>query len=180
MSPKNRKGLKPWVFKNVALFTGICYLMAPLQQELKELMHFLSHSLDQGIGHHSIASHTHDFNGHHQDKGQAGTSSSSLDVHEHMDSNEIGRHGHPHPHNSEPHRHEIIAFMSMAFSASTATPQDHDKIEVPSDLDKHLVVPNYMISQAILAIKKSYFSNIPANTSKGIQSLILPPPKQLS
>ena len=180
MTQKIEKGFKPWLFRSVAVFIGICYLIAPLQQEITELMHLLSHSLDQGMGHHSIASHTHDFNDHDgQDKAQAMASTYSLESHEHIASNEIGFHSHPHSPNSEPHKHEVIDFMSMAFSDSSPTHQDNDKIKVQSDLDKHLVVTNYRTYQAITIFEKSYFSNTQENTSRGIQFSIVPPPKPL-
>ena len=178
MTKKNEKGLRPWLVRSVAVFMGICYLMAPLQQEVTELMHLLSHSIDPGIGHHSIASHTHDFHDHdRQDKAQDGTSTYSTEAHEHKGANEIALHGHPHPHNSESHSHEIIDFMSMAFSASTPTHHENDKIKLQSDLDKHLVVYTNSHIQTIPAFVKTYFSNLKENTSKGIQFLIVPPPK---
>jgi len=178
VSEKSEKGLKPWLFKGVAVVIGICYLVAPLQQEITELMHHLSHSMDQGIGHHSFASHTHNFNDHDGlQNAQARASTNSAASHGHMESNEIGFHSHPHPPNSEPHKHEVIDFMSMAFSDSNPTHQDNDKIKVQSDLDKHIVVTNYTTCQAITIFKKIYFSNIQENTSKGIQLSIVPPPK---
>ena len=180
MTQKNVQGLRPWLIRSVAVFMGICYLVAPLQQELPELMHFLSHSLHQGLGHHTIVSHTHNFSHHDgQDKAQAVASTYKTEAHEHTESNEIDPHGHPHPHNSEPHSHEIIDFMSMAFSASIPTHQDSDKIKVESDLDKHLVVSTYNNFQPIATFIKSYFSNVRENTLKGIQYLIVPPPKPL-
>ena len=180
MTQKNEKGLKPWLFRSVACFIGICYLMAPLQQELTELMHFISHSLDQGAGHHSFISHTHDFYDHAQeDEAHAEASIYTTWAHEHTESNEIASHGHPHPHNADTHSHEVIGFMSMAFSTSTPTQQDNDTIKVPLDLDKHLVVANYRTIQTIKTFKKAYFSNIRGNTSKGIKYLVVPPPKAL-
>ncbi|WP_157941171.1 MULTISPECIES: hypothetical protein [Arenibacter] len=180
MYQKDRKGLKPWLFKSIAVFIALCYLIVPLQQGLTELMHFLSHSFDHVSQHHSIASHSHGFNDHDwQNKVQTRTSSYTLEAHEHIESNEIGLHDHPHPHNPDNHGHEIIDFMSMAFSASAPTHQDNDKFQVQPELDKHLVVNDYKTSPAIPTFKKSYFSNIKENTSKGIQTLILPPPKPL-
>ncbi|MCK0145835.1 hypothetical protein MWU78_09285 [Arenibacter sp. F26102] len=180
MIHKKEKGLKPWLFRSLAVFIGICYLMAPMQQELTELMHFLSHSLDQGTGHHSFTSNTQDFYGHtHEDKAKVGASTYLTESLEHTESNDIAPHAHPHQHNAEPHSHEIIDFISMAFSASTPTHQDNDNIEVPVDMDKHLVVINYRTFRAITTFAKTYFSNIRKNTSKGIKHLIVPPPKAL-
>ena len=180
MIQKNEKGLKPWLLRSVAVLMGICYLMAPLQQEVTELMHFLSHRLHQGLGHHSIASHTHDFHDHdRQDKVQDGTSTYSTEAHDHKGANEIALHGHPHPRNSESHSHEIIDFMSMAFSASIPTHHDNDNMKLPLELDKHIVVDNYKTLPAIATFTKSCFSKIQENTSKGIHYPLVPPPKPI-
>ena len=180
MTKKNEKGLRPWLVRSVAVFMGICYLMAPLQQEVTELMHFLSHRLHQGLGHHSIASHTHDFHDHdRQDKAQDGTSTYSTEAHEHKGAIEIGLNGHSHPHNSESHSHEVIDFVNMAFSASIPDHQDNKKMEVQSDYDKHLVVAMYITYQPIPTFEKTHFSNIKENTSKGIHYPSVPPPRPL-
>jgi len=177
---KNEKGLKPWLFKSVAVLIGICYLLAPLRQELTELMHFLSHSFDQGIGHHIMAAHSHNFKDYDwHDIDPSGALSHTSEIQKHMDSNEIGFHSHSHPPNSKPHTHEVIDFMSMAFSASTPSHQDNDGMKVHTDLDKHLVVIHFGTYQAIATFKKSHFSHIQENTSKGIQLLIVPPPEPL-
>ncbi|HCO83787.1 MAG TPA: hypothetical protein DIT95_09670 [Arenibacter sp.] len=65
----------------------------------------------------------------------------------------------------------------MAFSASIPTHHENDKIKLQSDLDKHLVVYTNSHIQTIPAFVKTYFSNLKENTSKGIQFLIVPPPK---
>ncbi|MEQ8220336.1 MAG: hypothetical protein RH981_19025 [Arenibacter sp.] len=176
----NEKGLKPWLFRSVAVFMGICYLLAPLQQEVTELMHLISHSLDQGKGHHSVTSHTHNINQQAQlDETHNRALFHSTKSHEHTGPNEIALHGHTHTHDTEPHTHEIIDFMSMVLSASNPTHHDKDNIKVPLELDKHLVVTTYDDFQTIPTFVKTYFSNLWENTSKGIQYLIVPPPKSL-
>lgn len=181
MAQKNEKGLKSWLFRSIAVFIGICYLMAPLQHGLKELMHFLSHSLDQGVGHHSFASHSHNYDGHlWQDNARTGISSYTLKAHGHTESGEIGGHGHSHTRHTKPHKHEIIDFMNMTFGAPAPIHQDNDKSKVQFNLDKHLVAMDYGTIQAIPTFTKTYYLNIDKNTSKGIQFLIVPPPKPLS
>ncbi|MEZ4968090.1 MAG: hypothetical protein R2814_00205 [Flavobacteriaceae bacterium] len=181
MTQKNEKGLKSRLFGSIAVFMGICYLMAPLQHGLKELIHFLSHSLDQGVGHHSFASHSHNYDAHQwRDNIRKGISSHTLEAHEYTESGEIGDHGHPHTHHTKTHTHEIMDFMNMAFGTSTPIHQDNDKGMAQFNLDKHLMVINYGTIQAIPTFTKNHYLNIEENTSKGIQFLIVPPPKPLS
>jgi hypothetical protein len=170
---KNEKGLKPWLLRSVAIIIGICYLMAPLQHGLKELTHFLSHSLDQGVGHHSFTSHFQ------YDDGQTGVYSYTLEAHEHIESGETGGHSHSHTGHTKPHKHEILDFMNMAFSSPVPIHHDSDKGMVPFNLDKHLVASDYNIAQNVPNFIRTYFSTIRKNTSKGIQFLIVPPPKPL-
>jgi hypothetical protein len=172
---KKVKGLKPWLFKSVAVFIGICYLMAPLQHEITDVMHFLSHAMDQGVGQPSIAAHTHS-------EVAVEHSLSTTKVHKHNKEKEgsMGPHGHDHSHISDMHQHEIIDFMTMAFSASTPNHEDKEQIAVQSGLDKHLVLEGYIITKPVQCFKKLYFSNIIENTFKGIQHPMVPPPKSLS
>ena len=177
MIQKNEKGLKPWLFRSVAVLMGICYLMAPLQHEFTEILHFFSHALDPGTAHHSIATHTH-FNHQAQaDKTQTRALSHSTEAHNHTGPNEMAHLGHTHTHDAEPHTHEIIDFMSMVLSATSPTHNDNDNIKVPLELDKHIVVAHCKTSPGITIFTKSYFSNIQENTSKGIHYPVVPPPK---
>ncbi len=156
---------------------GICYLMAPLQHEFTEILHFFSHALDQGTAHHSIATHTHINQQAQADKAHIRTLPHSTKSHKHTGPNELAHHGHTHTHDTEPHTHDIIDFMSMVFSASTPTHHDNDNIKVPLELDKHIVVAHCKTSPGITIFTKSYFSNIQKNTSKGIHYPVVPPPK---
>jgi hypothetical protein len=178
---KKVKGLKPWLFKSVAVFIGICYLMVPLQHEITEVMHFLSHSLDEASGQHIMASHTHNFNDHHnQDNYKAGNYFNETVAHIHSEEGLSDGNDHDHSHTSDMHQHEIIDFMNMAFSTSSTNHEDNDKIAVQSDLDKHLVLKAYLHPKPVTVFKKQYFSNIKQNTSKGIEYPLVPPPKSLS
>ena len=178
MIQKNEKGLKPWLFRSVAVLMGICYLMAPLQHEFTEILHFFSHALDPGTAHHSISSHAHNINQQAQaNKTLTRVLSHSTEAHNHTGPNELAHLGHTHTHDTEPHSHEIIDFMSMVLSASTPTHHDNDNIKVPLELDKHIVIAYCKTSPGITIFTKSYFSNTQENTSKGIHYPIVPPPK---
>lgn len=127
-----------------------------------------------------MASNSHDFmDNDGRDMLRDGVSSHASASEKHLSSNENGFHNHSHPPNSKPHTHEVIDFMNMAFNTSAPSHQDNEGLKVQTDLDKHLVVIRYSHDQVITTIKKPYFSHIEENTSKGMQSLILPPPKPL-
>lgn len=61
MNSNSKKGLKPFVLKIIAVAMSFCYLLGPSHQEVKTLLHAVTHNLEMPeniIGHTSLLKET--------------------------------------------------------------------------------------------------------------------------
>lgn len=106
------KGLKPQFIKSMALIMGVCYLMNPLQNQIRNLLHTLSHELSQPA---SVLSHQQ-------------TTTENQKIHS----------NHDHDERSFDHEHKVLDLVNSIFEASD-TDNDSDESQlVKVKYDKHI------------------------------------------
>ena len=102
------KGLKPIFITQVALLMGICYLINPLQQQIKTVFHSVSHVIE-----------TPNYVMSHQ------SSSDYLESHGHYE----------HPADVRHHDHSLVAFIDAIFEAVKDKEHSEDSWLT---IDKHI------------------------------------------
>ncbi len=150
MKAKFIQGLKPLIFKHIALAVSLCYMLAPLQNELLRGLHTISHHLEMPS---TILAHQ-------------STGNSTQSVHT--------QHNHEIDHSG--HDHSFIDLIDTVFEASGAD-QNSDKTELKiSSLKKHLNTSNYntWFINTVLQIK--IFDSFIPSISDGYPNKIYSPP----
>lgn len=143
-----KKGLKPLFIQRLALLVGICYLMNPLQQEIKSAFHTISHALEvpnSVIGHHS---------------------NSENDI----------NHGHfEHETADIQHDHSFIDLLDSVFLASNESNDSDDSILVK--IDKHLTVYQFQLLDNLAIVESSNYWSIKEKLKSGYFKNQKEPPK---
>lgn len=112
------KGIKPLFIKRLALLMSICYLMNPLQQQIKSAFHAISHAIEVPT---SVMGHN---------------SNSEID--------EI--HGnHKHQKNANHHDHSLIDLIDSVLTASKESNDSEDSMIVVVKIDKHINTYQYRL-----------------------------------
>ncbi len=106
------QGLKPKLFKQIALLMSICYLLGPLQPLLTALLHELSHGLEMPT---SVLSHET-------------TASDYMEVHD----------AHTHDNPKADHDHKLIALVDSIFEASNENHESDKNPTLETKLKKHI------------------------------------------
>ena len=106
------QGLKPKLFKQIALLMSICYLLGPLQTLLTELLHELSHGLEMPT---SVLSHET-------------TAYDYMEVH----------HSHAHDNPKADHDHKFIDLVVSIFEASNKNHESDKNSTIETKLKKHI------------------------------------------
>jgi len=107
------KGLKPKFIKQIALLMSICYLINPLQNQIIEVLHSLSHSLEIPS---SIFTHEN-------------KSITAFESHE----------SHSHDNRVSEHEHELIDLVDLILDGSSEDKDSEDAPLKEFKVKKHLV-----------------------------------------
>lgn len=146
MKPKNN--IKTFLISNIALLISLCYVIHPLHQQLSNVWHAVSHSVEMPtyvLGH-----------------GNAGQSYANQNVHETRD------------HNAQSdHDHGILNFINAAFDSSESpeTPISETKI------DKHLVTVYALNRMYSNVLSVANFYEIEEHVFRGHQGKMYQPPQ---
>ena len=112
------KGIKPLFLQRLALLIGICYLMNPLQPQIKSIFHTISHAIEvpnSVIGHDS--------------------NSENEEVHGHFE-HEIA---------DLQHDHTLIDLLDTVLTASNETKDADDSLIIEIKIDKHITTCKYQL-----------------------------------
>lgn len=106
------QGLKPKLFKQIALLMSICYLLGPLKPLLTPLLHELSHGLEMPT---SVISHET-------------TAYNYMEVHD----------SHAHDNPKTDHDHKLIDLVDSIFEASNENHESDKNPTLETKLKKHI------------------------------------------
>ena len=113
------KGLKPLIIKQLALLIGICYLLNPLQNQINEVFHVVSHALETP---NYIISHDSNTIYEHQSYEHSYHRFGDLD-----------------------HDHLLVDFINSVLEASNDNEDSEDSILTQTTIDKHLNTYQFQI-----------------------------------
>ncbi len=150
MKAKYSEGLKPLIFKHIVLIVGLCYMLAPIQNQLLRGLHAVSHQFEMPstiLSHQSNGTITHSVHAQHN--------------------HEMGH---------SDHDHSFIDLIDTVFEASGAD-QSSDKNELKiSSLKKHLITNNYNTWFANSELQIKIFDSFIPSISDGYPNKIYSPP----
>ena len=124
------KGLKPLFLQRLALVIGICYLMNPLQPQIKSIFHTISHAIEMPnsvIGHDS--------------------NSENDEIHGHFE-HEIA---------DLQHDHTLIDLLDTVLTASNETKDADDSIPIEIKIDKHITTCKYQLFDIPAVVESNKF-----------------------
>jgi len=124
------KGLKPLLIKRLALLMGICYLMNPLQQQIKTIFHTISHAIEVP---NSVMGHN--------------SNSENDEIHGH----------HAHQTDAIQHDHSLIDLIDSVLSASNENKDSEDSILIEIKIDKHITTYQFALFENLALEKLSNF-----------------------
>lgn len=159
MNYESKKGLKPFLIKNMALFMGICYLANPLHQQIGGLFHEISHVLQSP---EAVASHP---NGGHHD----------FEVHDHGNQ-KAGVHRLA----STDHHHDLLDLIDAIFDASDAQNPDGQTALILIKWDKHIGSQHYIPRHLFPLTTSNNPSMVERKVKKGFLNLPKEPPQRTS
>ncbi|WP_209399743.1 hypothetical protein [Pseudozobellia sp. WGM2] len=141
--------MKSLLIKYSALFISICYLAAPLHNEIGNLFHDVSHFFEAPItvlNHKGYSSHSHVVHSHHE-----------------------------HTHASTEHKHSIIDFVNSLFDADSTN--EEAPISKFVKLDKHLTFDEIVFHNSFIPAPVICFAIVEEKIKKGYFIILLEPPK---
>lgn len=146
------KEFRPILVKWIAVLMGICYLMAPLHQQIGTVLHSVSHFFEMPghiMSHDSFLDHD------------------SFKKHKHME-HEIG---------GTDHDHGIIDFLDSIFKASNDEDDSQDALTTKIKIDKHYVETQYLGQKHFDLNQSNDFSEIVCKYSDGYSNELYDPPR---
>lgn len=144
------KGLKPLFIQRLALLIGICYLMNPLQKQIKTIFHTISHAIEMPG---SVMSHnSHAIN-------------SEIDVHSDHETVVLK------------HDHKYIDLIDAVLFASNENNDNEDSILIEIKLDKHITAYQFQLFENLKIAELHHFWMLKAKLKNGYLKKLKEPPK---
>jgi len=153
MQSRKSKGLKPLLVKYAAMLMGICYLINPLQQQVYDVIHVISHTFASP---NHILSH---------DVGHA----QNLNVHKSPN----------HLSDELDHEHKLIDIVQTIFEASGEEDYPQDDFLVKVKCDKHLVSNRIILSSQTMVLLVNHFPHLLEELKKGYLNKWQEPPQKI-
>jgi len=151
------KGLEPFIIRFFALFISATYILGPLNEEVKSVLHFVTHQLEAP---EYVLSHK---------------SNHLIKIH-------LKNHTKHRDINEGPHKHEVISFFTKVFQNQDEVP-DHSKTPKKNKLkiDKHtsLVIDNIPDETITTPLKRNLFYFQKNKIQKGFLRRIKEPPQAI-
>lgn len=116
------KGFKPLFIQRLALLIGICYLMNPLQQQIKTIFHTISHAIEVP---NSVMGHN--------------SNSVNDQLHGHYD----------HQIDEKQHDHSLIDIIDSVLTASNESNDSEESILIESKIDKHITTYQFELFESL-------------------------------
>lgn len=117
-----RKGLKPLFIKRLALLMSICYLVNPLQPQIKTIFHTVSHAIEvpNFVMSHNSNSLNNEFHGHQE-----------------------------HRTHTMQHDHSIMDLIDSVFTAFNENNDSEDSILFKIKMDKHITTYEFELIEGL-------------------------------
>lgn len=146
------KDFRPILIKGMAVLMGVCYLVAPLHQQIGTVLHSVSHFFEMPghvMSHDSFLAHD------------------SFKEHPHI----------AHEKRANDHDHGVLDFLDSIFEASNDEDDSQDGLTPQIKIDKHFVVTKHLVEKPFVLNRSNLFNEIVCKYSDGYSSELYNPPR---
>ncbi len=145
------KSVKLLILKCIAVNIGLLYVLHPLQYQIKNGLHTISHALEN---YDHVNEHTH--------------SNSSMP----------GLEEYTHTHN-EGHQHQFIEFINLLFGENSTYKDSKEIFVLNHKIDKHIATQQCYLIKRFNVYTYYFINQKPDKTTKGYVKDIEQPPKHI-